>query len=206
MRNVLWFPVALATLVALSAPRLAAGDWLTLPSSYTHDPLTGMRVGQFAPAQPAVAPSAPGFTRSGYTHLRSTIQVGQSQDNYHRVDQWGAEVRPYGEWRYPYRPYSVPYPGWGAPLAGLELGGRFGGYPYPPRPGTGGYGNYGGPGGGYPWQTPPGQPNTPYPTDPDGPYPVAPWYDGYYPSYPHRLPRSDQQFFQPPIDADVEEP
>ncbi len=48
------------------------------------------------------------------------MQVGQSADHMHVVEEWGRPVRPYGEWRFPYRPYSVPYQLWGAPFAGLN--------------------------------------------------------------------------------------
>jgi len=148
-----------------------AADWLTLPSTYSHDPQTGMRVSQFAAAEPAVAPGAPNFRSSGYTHTRSTLAYGQSADNYHRVEEWGAPVRPYGEWRFPYRPYSTPYPNWGPPYAGLNLG-------------LGGFGPAG-PRGNWPHdgQGDHANPINPYPAGPGSPYPVAPYYDGYYPPY-----------------------
>ena len=38
-----------------------ATDWLTLPSSYSHDPATGSRVSQFAPIE---APTAPQVDRT----------------------------------------------------------------------------------------------------------------------------------------------
>lgn len=135
-------------LLAGSSP---ADDWMTLPSTYSHDE-TGQRVTQY---QPIAAPAAPGvsnFRTSGYTHTRSSLNYGQSADNYHRVEEWGDPVRPYGEWRFPYRPFSTPYQNWGAPYAGLNLGVGFGGgygngFPNGGR-GNGGYGRPGnGPGG-----------------------------------------------------------
>ena len=63
--------------------------------------------------------------RSGYRHYRSTIQAGGSADNLHIVEEWGRPVRPYGEWRFPYRPYSVPYSQWGQPFGGLGPGGVY---------------------------------------------------------------------------------
>lgn len=168
----------------------AEADWLSLPSRYTHDPLTGERVNQFAAEEPAFAPHVSNFRSSGHTHIRSSIQFNQSSDNYHRVEEWGDPVRPYGEWRFPYRPYSVPYPAWGAPFAGLGDGfyGRRG-----PR------GGFGGPGAGNPpghGDFDNGQPFNPYPPLPDAGQPIPPYYDGSYPSDRRRL--DDEQFFQRP--------
>jgi hypothetical protein len=210
-----------------AGPRDAcAVDWLTLPSNFTHSPQTGERVHQFA--QVEAPPLVDQTTRvsSGYTHYRSTIQYGQSADNYHRVDQWGPPVRPYGEWQFPYRPYSAPYQEWGAPFAGLNLGFGFPGQAFPPSgvpygtgfngngvpgaglpgaglPGAGLPGN-GFPGNQYPYVPPfgsggiPGQPYNPYPTDPNGAYPVPPWYDGFHPDLPTRPRLNDREFFRAP--------
>jgi len=125
----------------------------------------------------------------GFTHYRSTIQVGQSADNYYRTNQWGAPVRPYGEWLFPYRPFSAPYEAWGAPFAGLNLG--FGGVNVFPgqgwQPGQGGSPGQG-------WL--PGQPANPYP--PSNAFPHPPWFDGYHPDYPVRPRLNDRDFyFQP---------
>lgn len=117
------FSLALLSLSSITT----ANDWLTLPSTYSHD-ATGARVFQYAPIQAPTAPSAPNFRSSGYTHTRSSLNYGQSADNYHRVEEWGDPVRPYGEWRFPYRPFSTPYPNWGPPLAGFNLGLGFPGF------------------------------------------------------------------------------
>lgn len=159
-------------------------DWLTLPAAYTHNEQTGMRVTQHTPIRNPTAPIDPTYQSSGYTHLRSTISFGQTADNYHRVETWGRPVRPYGEWQFPYRPYSTPYPNWGPPFAGLNLG--YGsGYPgYRPGPGAGWNGS--GPGiGAGPWngsgqgrpgrsQNPAASPLNRFPMSPDSPYPVSP--------------------------------
>lgn len=184
----------------------AQADWLTMPSRYSHDPTSGARVTQYAPdAAPATQLSTP-IRSSGYTHFRSSLAYGQSADNYHRVETWGDPIRPYGEWRFPYRPFSTPYPNWGAPFAGLNLG---------LAAGLG----FGAPGIGYgqaqvpinpvvPETQPAPVPNSnapivrprayrraspypsagnnnlsPYPAGRGTPYPVAPYYDGYYPNY-----------------------
>ncbi|MBB3208373.1 hypothetical protein FHS27_004201 [Rhodopirellula rubra] len=182
-----------------------SADWLTLPSRFTHDVLTGERVAQFAPVEPPSTAVMPPLRTSGYTHYRSSLAYGQSADNYHQVEQWGDPVRPYGEWRFPYRPYSTPYPNWGAPYAGLSFnniypgfGQGYGGGIAPVGPGGGGNpgnpGNGGGAGNPYGPQRPGQQwrrPNpaagtdgfAPYPSGRGTPYPVAPYYDGYHPNY-----------------------
>jgi hypothetical protein len=182
-----------------------ASDWLTLPSTYTHDVESGARVAQFQPNAVPTVPAATNFRSSGYTHTRSSINYGQSADNYHRVERWGDPVRPYGEWRFPYRPFSTPYPNWGPPYAGLNLGFGFrpfngtrldGRRPRPEHrarpPGQGGDQN---PGNGHhggqrhPSRRPAvppvigDYPFSPYPAGPATPYPVAPYYDGYHPVY-----------------------
>lgn len=185
MRNAL----VLLVLIVAAGDRSACGDWITAPSFYTHDPVTGLRTNQYVSPPPAIVPQAVDFRSSGFTHLRSSIQVGQSADHYHRVEKWGPPVQPYGEWRFPYRPYSVPYDQWGAPWAGFNVGGGAFRRPGYGRPGRG----YGQPGYGQP-----GQPTDPYPSGPDSPYPVPPYADGYYPSYPFRPRLGDDQFFEKP--------
>jgi hypothetical protein len=210
MKNIrtLWFAVlAMTASVGLSTrATTAAADWLSLPSTYTHSPASGERVAQYMPVEaPPIVDQSRRIT-SGYTHFRSTIQVGQSADNYHRVDEWGPPVRPYDEWRFPYRPYSVPYSEWGAPFAGLNLGFGFPGAFYPPgggHPGGGhlgnGYPGGGYPGNGYPGGGIPGQPN-PYPSNPGAGYPVPPWWDGNWPDTSYQRPLSDREFFRSPTD------
>lgn len=117
-----------------NAARVNAADWITQPSYYTHDPMSGERVTQYTPIGPFYSYAQPSYTSSGYRNTRSSIQVGTSADHYHTTQQWGAPVQPYGEWRFPYRPYSVPYGAWGPqyyggipygygrPLNGLGLG------------------------------------------------------------------------------------
>jgi hypothetical protein len=109
----------LALGVALASPA-AARDWIYSPSTYSHDWQTGQRVTQFAPIPPVIVYQRPDYLKSGYRHMRSTINAGGSQDNYHVVDQYGGEVRPYAEWLYPFRPYGVPYDAWGPPFGGVN--------------------------------------------------------------------------------------
>ncbi len=100
-----------------------SADWTTMPSTYTHD-ATGQRVDQYALAVEPQSNERADFVRSGFRHSRSTLQAGFNADNYHVTEQWGQPVRPYGEWRYPNRPFSVPYGQWGPQLPQVVVGGN----------------------------------------------------------------------------------
>jgi hypothetical protein len=196
---------AAATVGSLLSNASFAADWITAPSSYTHDWSSGERVAQYSPIGPFYYYTRPDYLKSGYRQYRSTIDLGNSSDNMHVVEQWGAPVVPYEQWRFPYRPYSAPYPAWGPPYGGL--GGGTGGYPYsggnganifggffPPYGGYGfggpGYGGpgygalsapgSGGPGMGGPGGFPGGFPGTFFPPAVNF---AQPWLDGHYPSY-----------------------
>jgi hypothetical protein len=150
-------------LFGVASQTVLAGDWLTLPSRYTHNSRTGYRVNQYQPIAPVY--HTPNPNRSVYRSVRSSLQVGDSADYYHFVDQYGETVRPYGEWRFPYRPFSSPYPMWGPqPYSGGDFGY---GYPVP-------YGGVGGIGGGI------GSPYGPYGVINGAGFP-PPWTNGYYP-------------------------
>ena len=138
-------------------------DWTTMPSTFTHD-VQGTRVAQFAQGVQPVVYERPDYQRSGFRHYRSSLQGGSSADHIHVVDQWGPSVRPYGEWRFPARPFSVPYPAWGPQLPLASVNSNFnnqiqfpgGGLPArpwqpgQPAPGWGQGGNGMGPGGFHP--------------------------------------------------------
>jgi hypothetical protein len=149
-------------LLAVVTP-VAGADWIAAPSRYTHEPQTGHRVWQYAPILPV--PHQPMYGRSAYRQARSSLQVGNSIDQFHVVEEYGHPVRPYGEWRFPFRPFSVPYDLWG-PAPGVVPG--FG-YGYGYGPGAGGVGSPYGPfgavnGAGFP----------------------PPWNDGSYPDVRRR--------------------
>ncbi len=178
----------------------SAGDWLTAPSYYTHDPVSHERVTQYTPIGPFYTYGQSTFARSGYRNSRSSLQVGTSADNYHTTEQWGPPVQPYGEWRFPNRPYSVPYGQWGPQyyggypwgLYGPGIGGGYGGGGY-----GGGYGGGGYPGGG----NFPGQGGLQQPVLP-GPNPFQPGYsgqqqllDGRYPPFERLGPFEQKQLF-----------
>ena len=185
---------------SLLSTHAGAADWITAPSYYTHDWTSGQRVAQFKPVGPFYYFQRGDYLKSGYRQYRSTIDLGNSSDNMHVVEQWGAPVVPYEQWRFPYRPYGAPYDAWGPPYGGL--GGGTGGYPYsggaganlfggffPPfggfvgpgaaapgsgavGPGFGGAGFSGGFPGGFPGRFFPPAVNF-----------AQPWLDGHYPSY-----------------------
>lgn len=162
-----------------------AADWIVAPSYYTHDPATGRRVSQYRPIPPVYTYARADYLRSGYRNTRSSIQAGGSTDHLHIVEEWGRPVRPYGEWRFPFRPYSVPYALWGPPYAGLNTGGYYPGYPggyypggyYPGRPRPVPYA------GGDAERRPPAGANST----------VPPWAEGAYPQYRSGLPQPAPQ-------------
>ncbi len=199
-----------------------ADEWMTWPSSYTHSPLTGQRVDQYAQAIQPEAPFREDFVRSGYRNFRSTLQAGQSADNLHIVEQWGQPVLPYEQWRFPFRPYAVPYDAWGpqAPYGIFNGSVGYGGYG-PGGLAPNGYLGNAQPGGGYLGNSYPGggQSGYGYPSPlpngyprPGGPqlngnapgfpltpqYHNEPWYDGTYPTAPPLDNRSDAEFFYRP--------
>ena len=119
-----WNVIAAITIIAaLSVGNASAADWLTMPGQFSHDPASGQRIGQYAAKRPATTAAPPPVRTSGFTHTRSSLHYGQSADNYFRVERYGdgPAVRPFGEWRFPYRPFSVPYDAWGPPYGGLNL-------------------------------------------------------------------------------------
>lgn len=195
----------------------SAGDWTTWRSTYTHDPYTGQRVDQYAPVQNPPAPDTSEVSRSGYRNYRSTLQGAFSADNMHIVSEWGKPVLPYEQWRFPFRPYAVPYGAWGPQPPLVQGGGSIG------FPGGGWLGGYPGfPGQGFPGQGFPGQVGPqPQPLPGNGPFPPVmpgypgvpgaypgypltpansnqPWFDGSYPAAPPLDNRTDAQFFYRP--------
>jgi hypothetical protein len=162
---------------------VAKVDWTTLPSTYTHDVL-GNRVKQYAQGVEPVANDSPDFQRSGFRHTRSSLQAGNSSDNFHVVERWGGPVQPYGEWRYPYRPYSVPYGAWGpqSPLVNAPQNNSWNANFHGGNPWQAGAGNGLNPGmpnpGGMPYGMHPGShPGMP----PHGNWQGQPWQQGFNP-------------------------
>ena len=169
-----------------------AGDWMTWRSSYTHDPLSGQRVDQYAPAVEPIAPDQGNLVRSGYRHYRSTIQAGQSADNLHVVHEWGRPVAPYEHWRFPFRPYGAPYDAWGPQtpnvLNSFSFGNHgFGSRQHPPY----GASAYGAP------ATQPGTGSGGMPSPGSGQHLSAPYYNGQHPGAHHHGSNSVYGGYQP---------
>lgn len=187
-----FFAVMPAFLLLSCTALASAGDWITAPSYYTHDPTSGERVTQYSPIGPFYTYPESSFVRSGYRNTRSSLQVGTSADHYHTTEKWGAPVQPYGEWQFPYRPHSVPYDAWGPQLyGGFPLGGFGLGY-------GGGFAGAGLPGGGI---VPPGLGGLHQPAI-SSPNPLQPGYsgqqqllDGRYPPFEQLGPFEQKQLF-----------
>ncbi|MBN2579814.1 MAG: hypothetical protein JXB10_12575 [Pirellulales bacterium] len=161
--------------------------WIFRPSYFSHNPQDGSRVAQYQAPVSAYRPDDPTYIRSGYRHNQIIIQGSYgSADRLHVVETWGRgdQIRPYGEWLFPYRAGATPYGPWGNPqgpwtmpfdswvnpygLGQLPWGSYYPPYPGPypgPRPYSnnqgpylrGSYGGPSGPQGGYPGYSP-----TPY--------------------------------------------
>lgn len=212
----------LSLLVGLTfCPLVQATDWMTWPSSYTHS-TSGQRVDQYALPEEALGPNPSDVVRSGFRHYRSSLQVGQSADNYHITEQWGDPIVPYEHWRFPFRPFGVPYDAWGPPTPyGMFFGAGLGfpGAPWGGWQGQGGHGGHGGHGGQAGWGGPgsgaggwggagpgggwggagPGGAGWGLPAFPLQPnYNNQPWFDGHYPDAPPTNIQPDREFFYKP--------
>jgi len=97
-----------------SSAKAAGSSWVFRPSYYSHNPASGERAIQYAPEDPAYFRIDPTYQQSAYRHVQDTIAVGDSSDHLHIVETWGRgeEIRPYGEWLFPYRPGATPYGSW----------------------------------------------------------------------------------------------
>lgn len=140
MRQLSAFVVLAIVVLFADTSTASAQTWLTEPSYFTHNPESGERVTQYQRNDRVV--HSPTATRSVYRHIRSTLQVGDSVDYYHAVDQYGGPVRPYGEWRFPFRPFSAPYSQWGPNFNnGYNSGWGSPGWGYPGWGGGNGWGS-----------------------------------------------------------------
>jgi hypothetical protein len=169
------------------APKIASAqppDWTTHASTYTHD-RDGRRVDQYAVHVEPYAIERLDYNQSGFRHTRSTLQAGTSVDNFHVVERWGGPVQPYGEWRYPYRPFASPYGAWGPqpPVVNAQGGvGLPGSWGLPFGYGAGGFGV------GPQWSNGFGVgPNNA----------LRPEQDDYYAPAPEPAQQSDRDFFYP---------
>jgi hypothetical protein len=211
-----------ACAVRLPDPKPVA-DWTFFASTYTHDG-EGRRVDQHSQGVEPVIYERPDYQRSGFRHTRSTVQAGTSVDTFHVVDRWGPAVQPYGEWRYPYRPFAVPYGAWGPPTPYVNAqqsnfwpgGAWYPGAAHPGHPGDGpaasaaamgamegmgeGAGGGGGfPGGGFPGGGFPGGgfPGGGFPGGYGLPYYPPAWSNGFGVG-PNNVLRPEQDDYYPP--------
>jgi hypothetical protein len=93
-------------------------SWIFEPSYFSHDPKTGERVVQYAPLPSVYRTVDPTYRESGFHYTEQFLRgIGSSFDALHMVQTWGQgdQIRPYGEWQYPYRAGATPYGPWGNP-------------------------------------------------------------------------------------------
>ncbi len=93
-------------------------SWIFAPSFYSHDPETGRRVVQYAPLPTVYPPYDPTYQESGFHYTQEILRgPNGSIDAMHLIQSWGRgdQIRPYGEWEYPYRAGATPYGPWGNP-------------------------------------------------------------------------------------------
>jgi hypothetical protein len=165
----------------------SGSSWIFMQGRYTHSPETGKRVTQYAPLPTVYAPYDPTYRESAFHYTQEIIRgPNGSIDALHMTQSWGREqVRPYGEWQYPYRAGATPYGPWGNPQGPWTL--PFDSWqnpyglgrlrwpvypnPYPPYPTPIPYGNYNTPQPNGNDNSPPPQPGTGFDPSPE-PYNV----------------------------------
>jgi hypothetical protein len=121
MKRHIAFPIGAVLIgTAMFAPTEVTAEevssWIFRPSKYSHDPVSGQRVAQFAPPRAPVRRIDGTYRESGYRHIRSSLRGPDgSADRTHVVQTWGAgeSIRPYGEWQRPFREGATPYGPWG---------------------------------------------------------------------------------------------
>jgi hypothetical protein len=99
-------------------PCTEAKSWIFRPSAYSHDWATGERVVQYQPEATTYYRDDPTYMESGYRQSRFALRGADgSYDYMHILQTWGLgeQIRPYGEWEFPYRAGATPYGPWGNP-------------------------------------------------------------------------------------------
>lgn len=181
--NALRTTIAATTLMASTAAVFAnQASWVFRPSTYSHDPMTGARVAQYAQHDPVEPLDDPRLVTSRYTRNRTTLRGadGSVQTTYevqsYGNDRGGLDAqweRFHDAWRQSYLTGSyyqrspAPYGGgYGHPGYRHHGGPGYSGPGYW-GPGYGGPG-YGGPGYGGPGYGAPGYGRPVYPHGPGG--------------------------------------
>jgi hypothetical protein len=93
-------------------------SWIFRPSYFSHDPDTGKRVVQYAQTPKVYLPYDPTYRESGFHYTQQILRGPYgSVDALHLIQSWGEadQIRPYGEWQFPYRAGATPYGPWGNP-------------------------------------------------------------------------------------------
>ncbi len=160
---------AVVLLSGLASSAWAGGSWIFQPSTYSHDSRSGARVAQYVAEPPVYGPSDPTYAESAYIHKRTALWgIDGSVERRHYVETWGKgeEIRPYGEWEYPFRAGATPYGPWGNPSG----------------PWTTPFGSWVNPYGLGKLPTPPWYPWYPQAAYPDAPYP-EPYPGAAHPPY-----------------------
>jgi hypothetical protein len=65
-----------------------AASWIFQRGYYSHDPVTKARIGPQVSGGPYYSPVRGEFTRTGFRHIRSQINVGGIYDQYNEWDTW----------------------------------------------------------------------------------------------------------------------
>jgi hypothetical protein len=85
-------PLSLLVLLAIYslAMNANAADWIFQRSYYSHNPVQPVRIGPQPAANLPIYSAPQGYYySSGLRQIRSTIQVGNSVDNYYEWEGWG---------------------------------------------------------------------------------------------------------------------
>jgi hypothetical protein len=78
--------VAVAAMLFSSA--VIAGDWMFMPSYYSHDPVTPVQIGPRYQGGPYYTRPQGAYVRSGWRNLNNVIQVGGTTDSLYYNESW----------------------------------------------------------------------------------------------------------------------
>lgn len=79
----------LVAIAAMSCSCVAiAGDWMFMPSYYSHDPVTPVQIGPRYQGGPYYTRPQGAYVRSGWRNLNNVIQVGGTTDAFYYNESW----------------------------------------------------------------------------------------------------------------------